>query len=102
MADNSGHQSAVAIEYYFHRGVKYTTILSFLEKYHSIKLSRRTLINRLESNGLSRRGRYVDENLVRQYITEVLDGPRRLFGYRAMWCKFNAKHGICTGLPHVQ
>ena len=55
-------------------------------------MSRRTLINCLKSNGLFRRSYNVDDNLVRQYIIEELDGSGSLCGYRAMWKRLNAKH----------
>lgn len=94
MADNREDEMREAIQYYFQRGFNYETILSFLEKYHSIELSRRTLFNRLKSYGLSRRGCNVEENQIRQYIIEELDGPGRLSGYRAMWRRLKVKHGL--------
>ena len=52
------------------------------------------MINHLKSYGLIRRGYHVDDNLVRQYIIEELDGSGRLCGYRAMWERLNAKHAV--------
>ena len=76
------------IEYYFHRGFQYRSILFFLEKYHNIRLSERTLKRRLKDFGLKRR-ETVDENIenmARNIITdEISAGPDRLNGYRSMW-----------------
>ena len=36
------------IEYYFHRGFEYRSIVFFLEKYRNIRLSERTLKRRLK------------------------------------------------------
>ena len=94
MEDQTEDEMKQAIQYYFQRGFNYETILSFLEKYHSITISRRTLLNRLKTYGLSRRGCNVDDNQIRQYIIEELDGPGRQSGYRAMWRRLKAKHGL--------
>ena len=94
MADDSEDEMKYAIEYYFQGDFKYKTILAFLEKCHSIKLSRRTLMNRLKSYGLVRRGYHVDDNVVRQYIIEELDGSGRLCDYCAIWQRLDAKHGV--------
>ena len=56
------------------------TILSFLERFHDIKISRVTLLNRLKQYGLCRRGRDVDKNVVREYIRRELDGSGSLLG----------------------
>ena len=93
MVDDSEDEIKNAIEYCFQGGFMHKTILAFLEKYHSVKLSRRTLINHLKSYRLfDRRGYHVDDNLVRKYIIEELDGSGRLCGYRAMCQRLNAKH----------
>ena len=75
------------IEYYFHRGFQYRSIAFFLEKYHDIRLSERTLKRRLKDFGLKRR-ETVDENIenrARSIITdEISAGPDRLNGYRSI------------------
>ena len=52
------------------------------------------MLNRLKSYGLCRRGCNVDDNQIRQYIIEELDGPVKLSGYRAMWRRLKVKHGL--------
>eukprot|EP00794_Sanderia_malayensis_P012929 gene12929-14261_t len=56
---------AIAIRTYFCEGYEYKVILAFLAKYHDIKLSLRTLKNRLKSMGLGRRGQQFDEREIR-------------------------------------
>ena len=41
-------------------------------------------MNRLKQYGLCRRGRHVDEGVVREYIRRELDGSGSLLGYRSM------------------
>ena len=54
-----------AIRYYFSRKYKYNTILDFLEKYHDIKMSKSTLLNRLKQYGLTRRNCEINEAVLR-------------------------------------
>ena len=49
-----------AIREYFSLSYDYATILSFLERLHGIRMSTRTLLNRLKQYGLRRRNRLVD------------------------------------------
>ena len=79
------------ITYYFNRGFSYEEMLLFLEKRHNCKMSRSTLLRRLKSFGLSRRGfannpnhNYIIEQ-VRQRITELINGPASSGGYRTIW-----------------
>ena len=39
-----------AVRYYFGKNYKYTTILEFLEKFHDIKISKRTLLTAISSD----------------------------------------------------
>lgn len=82
------------IKFYFERKYEYKTILLFLEKYHGIKISRGTLLNKLSALGLRRRELNVDEDAVRHIILRELQGPGRLLGYRPMWRKLHQKYGI--------
>jgi hypothetical protein len=79
-----------AIRYYFLRRYEYNTILDFLDKYHDIKMSKRTLLNRLKKYGLTRRNCDINEAVLRQHISIELEGA----GYRAMWRKLHLKYGI--------
>ena len=94
MAEMAGTEKEEAIRHYFSKNYDYNTILNFLEKYHEIKISKRTLLNRLKVFGLCRRGRAVDEQLVREHILRELDGSGSLLGYSSMWRRFNSKYDI--------
>jgi hypothetical protein len=91
-----------AIRYYFSRSYDYATILRFLEKDHDIKISKRTLLNRLKQYGLRRRGRDVDDDIVREHIRRELDGSGSLLGYRSMWRRLHSKYGINVPRSTVQ
>ena len=86
------------VRYYFSRNYDYRTILSFLEKFHGIKISKRRLQDCLKSYRISRRGsqHQVDNHLLRQLILQELYGPGRLLGYRALWRKLQLKYSIKT------
>ena len=92
------------VRYYFSRNYDYRTILSFLEKFHGVKKSKRKLQDRLKSYRLSRRGsqHQVDDQLLRQLILQELDGPGRLLGYRALWRKLQLKYSIRSPRSTVQ
>ena len=62
------------IREYFKKNYPYNTILQLLEKYHAIKISRSTLLNKLKEYGLQRRGNTIDRDHVRRCILEELDG----------------------------
>jgi hypothetical protein len=83
-----------AIRYYFRRSYDYNAILEFLDKYHDIRMSKRTLLNRLRDYGLNRRNRNVDEDLLRDHINRELQGSGNLLGYRAMWRRLHLKYDI--------
>lgn len=63
-----------AIESYFHRGHTYVVILLFLNLYHGIKMSLRTLKRRVAQYGLSRR-RASPLGPVWNAIQQELEGP---------------------------
>ena len=58
---------------YFKKNYTHNTILQLLEKYHAIKISRSTLLNKLKEYGLQRRGNTIDRDHVRRCILEELD-----------------------------
>lgn len=99
MADS---EEEAAIRYYFSKNYDYKTILELLERYHGIKISKRTLLNRLKMYGLCRRGRAIDEQIVREHITRELDGSGSLLGYRSMWRRLHSKYGINVPRSTVQ
>ena len=70
------------LRYYYSRGFEYQEILTFLRKQHGLEITYRTLLSRLKMYSLHRRHKDCDVNLqakhdlVRQRITEMVDGPR--------------------------
>ncbi|XP_046858691.1 uncharacterized protein LOC124452149 [Xenia sp. Carnegie-2017] len=82
------------IRNYFTKNYTYDTILQLLQKYHGIRISRSTLLNKLKLYGLQRRGNTVDKDHVRRCIVRELDGSGKLLGYRAMWRRLQSKYGL--------
>ena len=91
-----------AIRHYFKKNYKYSTILQFLEKFHNIKLSKRTLIRKLQEYGLGRRKYNANRDQVEQAIQQELNGSGRLLGYRAMWRRLQSNYGIYVRRLTVQ
>lgn len=91
-----------AIRYYFSKNYDYYTMLRFLEKFNDINMSKETLLNRLKEYGLHRRGCGTNEEEVRQYIQQELEGTGCLLGYKAMWRKLHSKCGINVPRAIVQ
>ena len=83
-----------AVWYYFGKNYKYTTILEFLEKFHDIKISKRTLLSKLKECGL--------RMYLRQCIQHELDGSGQLLGYRVMWRRLRSKYNINVRRVMVQ
>ena len=100
MAD--AEQEETMIRHYFSLNYDYNTILSFLERNHGIKMSKRTLLNRLNEYQLRRRHRNIDEEIVRECILRELDGSGSLLGYRSMWRILHSKYGINVPRSVVQ
>ena len=100
MAD--AEQEETMIRHYFSLNYDYNTILSFLERNHGIKISKRMLLNRLNEYQLRRRHRNVDEEIVRECILRELDGSGSLLGYRSMWHILHSKYGINVPRSVVQ
>ena len=90
------------IRYYFQRGFSYLSIISFLNNYHDIELSIRTLQSRLSEYGLRRRGTNTPDAVVSEAIEQELDGPGCMRGYRAMWHCLRLQYGIQTSRNNVE
>ena len=73
------------IQFYFFKGFEYNEILLFMSKYHGIEMSLRTLKRRLRSFALKRRNAVIDHQECRRAVTELVNGPGNLRGYRAIW-----------------
>ncbi|XP_048589292.1 uncharacterized protein LOC125573037 [Nematostella vectensis] len=80
----NGDEKAI-ISHYFREGYEYTAILSFLCKFHVIRMSMRTLKNRLRQYNLRRTMPSYDVNFVRDRIMNELSGAGSCGGYRSMW-----------------
>lgn len=91
-----------AIKYYFSRKYDYISILKFLDKFHNIKMSKRTLQSRLKGYGLSRRNNEVAEAVIREHILKEIDGAGSLLGYRAIWRNLHLKYGVNVSRSTVQ
>ena len=91
-----------AIRYYFSKNYQYKTILSLLDKFHGISISRSTLLNKLKQFGLRRRGNVVDENRIREYILREIDGCGNMLGYRAIWRRLQSKYNVQVRRSVVQ
>lgn len=82
------------ISYYFHLGYENEVIREFLQNYHNITLSLRTLKRRLRDFGLRRNGNDIDRDQLRDIIKEQLHGSGRSLGYRAIWHSLRLEHHI--------
>ena len=85
-------ESCEVIKTYFNRGYPYDAIVELLEN-DGIHLSLSTLKRRLKRLGLKRKGNVFDENQLKALITEEIQGPGRLSGYRAIWHALCLRHG---------
>lgn len=79
------------VTFYFSRGFEYKSIIHMLSKRHGIKMSERTLKNRLKEFGLRRKLALYDEAEVRRQIEQEMEGPGCMAGYRSMWHTLSMK-----------
>jgi hypothetical protein len=56
-----------------------------------IRITKRTLLNRLNAYQLRRRDRNVDQEIVRECISRELHGSGSILGYRSMWRILHSK-----------
>eukprot|EP00111_Clytia_hemisphaerica_P004806 TCONS_00013816-protein len=82
------------IEYYFHRGFVYESILLFLNVNHGIQMSLRTLKRRLGEYGLKKKDVNVNEGQIRTIIEREIEGPSSQLGYRGMWNKLRTSYSL--------
>ena len=73
------------IRYYFNCGFTYRSIVAVLEKRHNFPISYSTLKLRLKQFNLRRRSVAYDEEIVHERISQLLDGPECMAGYRTVW-----------------
>ena len=82
------------IEYYFNCGYSYEVILEFLERYHDISISLRTLKRRLNAYGLKKKKHEVDVARVRDLIKVEMAHAGAQSGYRSIWHALRHVHNI--------
>ena len=83
----------IAIRKYFSEGYTYKNIIRFLEKYHGIQYSLRTLKRRLCDMGLNK-SRNVSIQRLTVVIEREISGPSSRIGYRNMWNLLRSKYNI--------
>lgn len=81
------------ITHYFNRGYPYGAIVGLLHA-AGVQMCVRTLKRRLKSLGLRRKGQLIEEEHLRNVISEELQGPGRLSGYRGIWHALRLRHGL--------
>ena len=82
------------IEYYHAKGYEYQAIVLFLDKYHGISLSLRTLKRRLREYGLRKKQLNVDHEQLHEIIRREIQGPGSLLGYRGMQNKLRTTYKL--------
>ena len=82
------------ITHYFHLRYENEVIREFLQNYHDITFSLRTLKRRLRDFGLLRNGNDIDRDQLRDIIEQQLNGFGRSLGYRAIWHSLRLEHHI--------
>ena len=89
---------------YIRKGCTYNEILQFLKHEHFIKMSLRTLNNRVKTYGIGKRSRnnyHGDINQLRSVIREEVRGFRQLLGNCSMWNHLHLNHDIYAPRDHV-
>ena len=82
------------IKSHFLYGFGYQTICMFLEKFHGITISLRTLKRRLAGHRLNKIGSDISDASLQVIIEREVNGPSSLKGYRNIWNKFRVTYGI--------
>lgn len=103
VTQRSGLTLEEAIKAYFALRLPHNTILRFLQEYHGVQLSLRTLRRRLCEYGLRRHyySSCSDDSLV-QTVREELSSAGGSIGYRQMWHNLRVKHHIYTSREKVR
>ena len=75
-------------------GFDYQTICMFLEKFHGITISLRTLKRRLADHRLNKIGSDISDASLQVIIEREVNGPSSLKGYRNVWNKLRVTYGL--------
>ena len=89
---------------YIRKGYTYNEILQFLKHEQFIKMSLRTLNNRVKTYGFGKRRQnnyHGDINQLKSVIGEEVRGCRQLLGYCSMWNHLRLNHNIYAPRDHV-
>ena len=89
---------------YIRKGYTYNEILQFLEHEHFIKISLRTLNNRVKTYGIGKRNQnnyHGDVNQLKSVIGEEVRGCGQLLEYLSMWNHLCLNHDIYAPRDHV-
>ena len=89
---------------YIRKGYTYNEILQFLKHEHFIKISLRTLNNRVKTYGIGKRNQnnyHGDVNQLKSVIGEEVQGCGQLLGYLSMWNHLRLNHNIYAPRDHV-
>ena len=82
------------IKSYFLYGFDYQTICMYLEKFHSITITLRTLKRHLTDHRLNKIGSDISCARLKVIIEREVNGPSSLKGYRSIWNKLRVRYGI--------
>ena len=82
------------IKSYFSHGFNYQTLCTFLEKFHGVTISLRTLKRRLADYRLNKIGSDISDASLQVIIEREVNGTSSLQGYRNIWNKLCVKYGI--------
>ena len=90
------------VQQYFHLGLNYVEIISFLLLIHGINLSLRQLKRILRRKGLTRRQNYSDPAEVVAAVGSELQGSGSLVGYRQMHQRLRTDYGLVADRETVR
>ena len=85
------------IRKYFKYGYNYQTVCLFLEKFHGIEISLRTLKRRLAQYVLKKASNDISDETLPSIIEREVKGPSSLKGYRNIWNKLRMTY--CITVP---
>ena len=89
---------------YIRKGYTYNKMLQFLKHEHFIKMSLRTLNNRVKTYSIAKRSQnnyHADINQLKSVIGEEVRGYGQLLGCRSMWNHLRLNHDIYAPRDHV-
>ena len=99
---NGNHERNYLIEQYFHLGLNYSEIISFLLLRHGVRLSLRQLKRILRSRGLRRRKIQSLIDRVVNAVDQELQSSGSCIGYRQMHQRLLSDHGIVINRATVR